>query len=126
MSELTLYEILNELVGDEEKNEKFDDQIKEYISNEIKMRVTRQISGPRYKRFKDFLIQNKDNGDLKDLATYFRKRAREFVEENFMQNDEVRHQIKVGYKLVRGLEEFLDKGSYDVERLLLSVLEEKN
>jgi hypothetical protein len=117
----TLYEVLNELTGDD-ITKKFSPEEVQNISKEIAKRVKKKIGPSKYKKLESYVIKNKDNEDLKGLTTsLLGKLAWSSLSLAAGDISQSKQEVILGYKLSYGLHEKLSASKYDAEQALLDL-----
>ncbi|MBM3200426.1 hypothetical protein FJZ53_05805 [Candidatus Woesearchaeota archaeon] len=123
----TLYEILNELAGDD-VTQKYSPQKIADISDEIKKKVEKRIGSTDYQALETYVTNHKSDQDLKDITMYIiaetgLKIAALAVQSN---NSNDRSEVLLGYKIAVKLNEVLKSAHYDAELALLDIWDSKS
>lgn len=117
----TLYEVLNEITGDD-ITQKFSPQEIQKISQDMEKRIKKKIGSKKYKKLEKYVIKNKDDKDLKDLT-------KEILSNLAWQNLKLaagelsasNQEIVLGYKLTDKLYEVLEASKYDAGQAILDM-----
>jgi len=114
-----LYEILNEIVGDD-VNKTFNQQEIDDISNKIDTAIEKKIGASDYRKLENYVVSNKDDDDLKELTECLCDEVF-FLSSNLSFDGSAREEIRLGYKILMRIYNVLESSNYDAEQALLDL-----
>lgn len=118
----TLYEIINEIEGDDLTQYFTKKEIKN-IASKIEKNVKKKIGDANYQKLEQYVTDNKDEENLKELVEYLSmtEGLTDAIAALVTGMSDKTYEIKAGYNLQVKLHEKLEATNYDAEQALLDI-----